>query len=378
MMQETCGQENFSGQSDFSGQDSSATGSHSEGCNEAPLRPQGDGKFEDYFRSARVGLYRSRVDTGKILDCNDQLAHLFGYASREECIAEYTRERHHADAEMLERLRAAIGSRKYMSDFETKILRKDGQERWLSFWATIDHERGYIDGAAIDVTVHKEAIKRITAEVAERVHLERVVAETKAAAEAAQQAKIQLLTSLSTELLAPANAIAGMTESILKEDISEEARARLRVLHESVHHLAMTVNRLLGSQTQRSLKVLLVEDTPANQLLVQKLLGKRGHQVWVAGNGEEALEKIKDQNFNVVLMDLQLPGINGHETTRKIRAMADPLKAATPIIALTAHAMASDQHKCLDGGMNGYISKPFDLQEFVKEVERVASDSKIS
>lgn len=135
--------------------------------------PKEEGIFPEYFRSSAVGLFRSRLRTGQILDCNDQLAHLFGYANRQECIAEYTREKHHVSPEILEKRLRSIGRRKrIVSDFQAKIRQKGGEERWLSFWSHHDPERGFIDGAAIDITLQKEAEQRIDREIEERKRME--------------------------------------------------------------------------------------------------------------------------------------------------------------------------------------------------------------
>lgn len=660
----------------------------------------GDGAFEDYFKSARVGLYRSRLDTGKIIDCNDQLAHLFGYSNREECIAEYAREKHYLDPEMLKKLYATLGSRRKIADFEAKIVRKDGKERWLSFWCHIDRKKNFIDGAAVDVTLNKDATRRITAEVAERMHAQEALSEAKAAAEAANVAKSGFLANMSHELRTPMNAILGMTELALEESTSDTQRDYLRIALESGHSLlrilddlldfsrveagkmsldeasfslrsavdkslkpfvtqveqkrlslicdidetipdllsgdfprfrqvitnlvgnaikftsqgritvqcklkkqedhrvllecsvsdtgigisaenldkifspfiqgdpstsrsfggtglglaicdklvslmggrisvksqlgvgstftftvpfsvpdhfkneglslsktdalegvrALVVdddfvhrnkleqrllqwgmhvdsvsnigdalkrlqkalrmdskpsvvlvsdslegldgfilarwvcnvpslkskvilmvspqdrrdltakcfelgayllqkpisqvelqntllkalqsrvdaeannNSLRSELTEKPLNVLLVEDTAANQLLVERLLSRRGHQVVIAGSGNKALERVKERPFDVILMDVQMPGIDGYETTRLIRTLPDPSVASTPIVAMTAHAMQSDEQRCRECGMNAYVSKPFNLNDLVQQVERIAAE----
>ncbi|MEO6569114.1 MAG: response regulator, partial [Opitutaceae bacterium] len=107
------------------------------------------------------------------------------------------------------------------------------------------------------------------------------------------------------------------------------------------------------------LKLLLAEDNATNQLVAQKLLEKLGHRVDIVGNGLEALERLGKQRYNAVLMDCQMPMLDGYETTRRIRSGevegVDPL---IPIIALTAHALLDDRLKCLQAGMSDYVSKP--------------------
>ncbi|BAL26244.1 PAS domain S-box protein [Azoarcus sp. KH32C] len=110
------------------------------------------------------------------------------------------------------------------------------------------------------------------------------------------------------------------------------------------------------------LRVLLVEDNEVNQQLARDLLTEvAGGHIVTAGNGEEALERVRREAFDVVLMDIQMPGMSGYDATRLIRR--DRPDGELPIIAMTAHALASDREKCLAAGMNDYISKPFDPVE---------------
>jgi CheY-like chemotaxis protein len=118
------------------------------------------------------------------------------------------------------------------------------------------------------------------------------------------------------------------------------------------------------------LHVLLAEDVPANQMLVCRALSRRGHKVEVARNGQEAIELATTQRFDVILMDVQMPGIDGLQATATLRG--HDLTAGVPIIALTAHAMAGDRQRCLDAGMDGYLAKPLDLAQLVQTVESYA------
>ncbi len=108
----------------------------------------------------------------------------------------------------------------------------------------------------------------------------------------------------------------------------------------------------------RGASVLLVEDNEYNQLVASELLKSIGMFVTVAENGRQALDKLYARPFDVVLMDIQMPVMDGYEATRTIRS--DPAFSTLPIIAMTAHAMASDRDKCLAAGMNDYVSKPVD------------------
>ena len=112
------------------------------------------------------------------------------------------------------------------------------------------------------------------------------------------------------------------------------------------------------------LKILLAEDNRVNQLLVVRLLEARGHEVSVVSDGRSALQAVEEQNFDLILMDIQMPEMDGFETTRILRDRARAGMRNVPIIALTAHAMKGDRDKCLAAGMCAYISKPIQPEEF--------------
>ena len=122
----------------------------------------------------------------------------------------------------------------------------------------------------------------------------------------------------------------------------------------------------------RPLRVLLAEDTPANQKLVDFVLGSRGHTVVVAEDGREAVERLAAESFDVVLMDGQMPEMDGFQATAAIRALPDRRKARLPVIALTAHALKGDAQRCLAAGMDAYLSKPVDGRRLIALVEQLA------
>ena len=122
-------------------------------------------------------------------------------------------------------------------------------------------------------------------------------------------------------------------------------------------------------QSDRALRVLLVEDTPANQKVVNAILNKRGHQVSIAGNGRDAVDLMQREQFDVVLMDVQMPTMDGFQATEAIRRFEDE-RAEIPIIAMTAHAMRGDRERCLEAGMDDYISKPIDAKQLIELIDR--------
>ncbi len=128
----------------------------------------------------------------------------------------------------------------------------------------------------------------------------------------------------------------------------------------------------------RSLHILLAEDQPVNQLLAVRILEKRGHSVMVANNGEEALELLARESFHLVLMDVQMPKMDGFETTRTIRLQEKSSGQHVPIIAMTAYAIKGDRERCLKAGFDEYLSKPIaslSLYAMVEKMLRSAAPS---
>jgi two-component system sensor histidine kinase/response regulator len=119
------------------------------------------------------------------------------------------------------------------------------------------------------------------------------------------------------------------------------------------------------------LNVLLAEDNTVNQRLATRLLEKMGHKVTLAVNGQTACELVQQHKYDVILMDIQMPVMGGMEATRSILDLEKVKGVHTPIIAMTAHAMTGDADKCLQAGMDGYVSKPIRTELLTAEIERV-------
>jgi CheY-like chemotaxis protein len=117
----------------------------------------------------------------------------------------------------------------------------------------------------------------------------------------------------------------------------------------------------------RPLKVLLAEDNPVNQLLVQKLLGREGHEIITVPNGREALERVEAESFDLVLMDIQMPEMDGIQAAGRIRKLDAPL-CDLPIIAMTAHALDSDRKRCMEAGMDGFVTKPVKFDALLEAI----------
>ncbi|MGA8832880.1 MAG: response regulator, partial [Desulfomonilaceae bacterium] len=125
-------------------------------------------------------------------------------------------------------------------------------------------------------------------------------------------------------------------------------------------------------QTKRSLKILLVEDNLINQKLAVSLIQRMGHKVSVAHDGKQAIDAVDREKFDIILMDVQMPGMDGLEATQAIRTRESLTgRPRIPIIAMTAYAMAGDRERCFEAGMDGYVSKPINTQELFETIENV-------
>jgi CheY-like chemotaxis protein len=119
------------------------------------------------------------------------------------------------------------------------------------------------------------------------------------------------------------------------------------------------------------LRVLLAEDNPVNQQVARRLLEKIGHTVTVVSNGREGLHALEHQTFDLIVMDVQMPEMDGFQATAAIRQKEKQSNSRIPIIALTANAMSGDRELCLSAGMDGYVTKPVRSQDLVNEINRI-------
>jgi two-component system sensor histidine kinase/response regulator len=154
---------------------------------------------------------------------------------------------------------------------------------------------------------------------------------------------------------------------------AELTRALDRAVHGFGIDLEAPVPALrIGATMGASLRVLLAEDNVVNQRLGTRLLEKMGHRVTLASNGVDAVRAHATTPFDLILMDVQMPEMNGFEATGRIREREQRTGQHVPIVALTAHAIQGDRDRCLAAGMDDYLSKPLNASLLAEKLERVA------
>jgi CheY-like chemotaxis protein len=168
-----------------------------------------------------------------------------------------------------------------------------------------------------------------------------------------------------------------LTKPVRQSTLLDAIMTSLGSAASGVEHVAPLA--ALGIQpARRKLRLLLAEDNAVNQRLAVSLLEKRGHEVVVVSNGHDAIGALGHGRFDAVLMDVQMPEMDGFEATAKIRASEAASGGHTPIVAMTAHALKGDRERCLAAGMNAYIAKPLRSDELFEILERLACSTDAS
>jgi CheY-like chemotaxis protein len=126
---------------------------------------------------------------------------------------------------------------------------------------------------------------------------------------------------------------------------------------------------------QQGMRILVAEDNPVNQWVIRHQLDDLGHRVTLAENGQLALDQFSQGQFNLILMDIQMPEMDGYQATAAIRNLERNRGGRIPIVALTAHAHPDDERKCLDAGMDGYLTKPIDVADLELALTRLAGQN---
>lgn len=165
----------------------------------------------------------------------------------------------------------------------------------------------------------------------------------------------------------------GIARHMIKPVLQSELLDAIRrvVNSQNIEDNSTPITPVAVNSTHTRLHILLAEDGLVNQKLATALLRQRGHHVVLASNGKEAIDAINQRNFDVVLMDIQMPEMDGFEATRLIRQRETKSRTYTPIIAVTAAALAEDRDRCFACGMDAYLTKPIDIGEFDKAIQTI-------
>ena len=168
----------------------------------------------------------------------------------------------------------------------------------------------------------------------------------------------------------------GFTVRVSQASIDDRAQLAVRAqLAAAARALSPATSR--SGARQRSLRILLAEDTMVNQKLVAELLKKDGHDILVVGTGREAVAAAQTNDFDLILMDIQMPIMDGFEATTKIREAEKDTPAHMPIVAMTAHTMKGDEQKCIEAGMDDYLSKPINFEDLRAMIEKWSPNEKL-
>ncbi|MBW2175228.1 MAG: response regulator, partial [Deltaproteobacteria bacterium] len=168
----------------------------------------------------------------------------------------------------------------------------------------------------------------------------------------------------------------GISECLVKPvKQSELFNAIMMALGHPTDEKMAVISRYGVQKAQRRFGVLVVEDNPVNQKVAATMLEKRGHRVVVASNGREALEALDKEHIDLILMDVQMPEMDGFEATELIRDREKGNGGHIPIVAMTAHAMKGDRERCLAAGMDNYMSKPIRAEDLFSIIEDLAHRS---
>jgi CheY-like chemotaxis protein len=164
-----------------------------------------------------------------------------------------------------------------------------------------------------------------------------------------------------------------LTKPLRQEELREAIETALRGRGSESGSSFLVTRHSLGGPSPK-MRILLAEDNRVNQQLAVRLLEKRGHTVVVAANGREAMMTLEKQRFDLVLMDVEMPEMDGLEATAAIREKEKGTGTHVPIVAMTARAMTGDRERCLAAGMDDYISKPISKEDLYEKVEQFAPE----
>ena len=365
-------------------------------------------KYRSIPDNATGGIFQTTSD-GRGLMANPALARMPRYDSPEDLFKTVTniREQIYVESPKRDELLYLINQHGFVRDFEMKFYRKDGSIIYVSLNVQAVRDQDH------NILCYEGTLE----DISERKHIEELNI-AKEAAEAATKAKNKFLAYMSHELRKPMNAIIGLSNLALNTDLSVKQRDYLNRIKTSAWSLLGVINDILdlsniaaGKPEMESVdfrlhdimnnihgmfcanaiekgielmisaaedvpcaadlsgvRVLLVEDNLINQQVAREILEGASLVVHTANNGLEAVEAVRSDEYDAVIMDLEMPVMSGYEATRLIRE--ESRHAELPIIAMTAHAIQGTREACLAAGMNDYIAKPIEKGQLFSVLTR--------
>ncbi|MGY0829712.1 response regulator [Azospirillum argentinense] len=271
-------------------------------------------------------------------------------------------------------------------NLEYRIVRSDGEIRWISASSrAVRRDNGDIvwDGIVTDVTEAKRN--------------EQALIQARLEAEAASRAKAEFLATMSHEMRTPLNGILGFARLLLDEDLTprqnhharlvrDAGRSLLTVIEDVLDFSRIEAGRLVLTDTpfairdliancaaellvrRRLVRILLAEDLAMNRELIVAMLLGAGHRVDAVADGRQAVDAVQRGVYDLVLMDVHMPEMDGHAATRAIRGLPSPV-GSIPILAMSASALPDEVQRCHDAGMNGHIAKPVDRAAMLDAID---------
>ena len=267
---------------------------------------------------------------------------------------------------------------------EFQAVMRGGRRIWVEQIAVLRSGKGMLTGFQCFVR-----------DISDKNVLRQALETTDLQLQDARRAEEQFFANMSHEIRTPMNGIQGMTRMLMATALTTEQQECVCAIHGLVDTLGVTIDDILDHSKIKSgqlrgalpahrpetasltgnfegllkdRRFLVVEDNPINQQITGQVLRNAGAGVILADDGEEAIRVLARERFDFIIMDLQMPVMDGFEATRQLR---QHLRLDTPVLAMTASAIRDGRSRCLEAGMNDYMLKPFELQEFFERVLRL-------
>jgi PAS domain S-box-containing protein len=270
---------------------------------------------------------------------------------------------------------------------EFRAMTRTGRRKWVEQIAVLREKEGVVAGFQCFV-------RDISETKALRLALETTGQEL----EDARKVEEQFLANMSHEIRTPMNGIQGMARLLHGTALSAEQQEFVGTIDQLVSQLGMTIDDILDYTKIKTgepgndrppgrtitpdnvaqagllndLRFLVVEDNPINQQITDRALRTAGASVTIAGDGQEAVRALERERFDLIIMDLQMPVMDGYEATRQLR---ERLGLDTPILAMTAGATQGGRKRCLEAGMNDYMLKPFEIGDFYARITHLLNET---